>query len=219
MSRERSSHKSFLYRYLALALVLAALVLAVMGTLAWLQYKRSLQTMTLVQVTDLALEGPNSNTAAIDLGSIDVSESNHKDYVFGIRSVGYNRCTIQLAHTTNIPFTYEIYKSNATNMFSPGIQLQGGYLNDDVDNGMIIAKQDPGTPDSLFSKTYINNSSYNVQKNAAPLYWQCENVEITSEDVTYFILRISWGDNLENNKETDMVYLTIGGGYSVSTQP
>lgn len=65
--------------------------------------------------------------------------------------------------------------------------------------------------------TYSNYN--NVQKNAEPLYWLASEdgldvlypvsiYESGTEFCDYFILEVSW-NNLENSKETDMVYLTV----------
>ena len=60
----------------------------------------------------------------------------------------------------------------------------------------------------------------NVQISAEPLYWKTTEKQtlnkitsaITTIDkdtyyVDYYILRISWDDTVQNNKETDMIYI------------
>lgn len=224
-SQNQKKHFSIKLRYLVLFLILLALLLAAVGTVAWMRYIRSLQTVTMVQVTDLSLVGPDKNTLAIDLGDLDVSTERSKEYVFGVESVGLETCTIQLAHTTNIPFQYEIYKATKSDASSGGneVQAAGSYFSygekvkgKDASylNGATIASQD----DRFFTSTYEKKEgiSYSVQKNAAPLYWQSGNVDINEDGTTYFILKVIWGDNLSNNKETDMVYLTVGTGGGAS---
>lgn len=223
-SQNQKKHFSIKLRYLVLFLILLALLLAAVGTVAWMRYIRSLQTVTMVQVTDLSLVGPDRNTLAIDLGDLDVSTERSKEYVFGVESVGLETCTIQLAHTTNIPFQYEIYKATKKDTSSSGNEVlaAGNYFSygeiiKSTDapylNGTSVALQDDNY---YFTSTYENASGYSVQKNAAPLYWQSGDVDINKDGTTYFILKVIWGSGLENNKETDMVYLTVGTGGGAS---
>lgn len=225
-SQNQKKHVSIKLRYLVLFLILLALLLAAVGTVAWMRYIRSLQTVTMVQVTDLSLVGPGGDkTLAIDLGDLDVSKTGSQGFVFGVKSVGQPKCTIQLAHTTNIPFQYEIYKATKNDTSSGGNEVlaAGSYFSygdkikgkeDNYLNGTTIAPQD----NRFFTSTYEKKEgiSYSVQKNAAPLYWQSGNVGINEDGTTYFILKVIWGDNLSNNKETDMVYLTVGTGGGAS---
>ena len=72
-------------------------------------------------------------------------------------------------------------------------------------------------------KTY--GTDINVQVNANPVYWQSVQQEYNESDYTesigrtyvrYYVLEIDWtppegaGSNLKNDKETDMIYLTVG---------
>ena len=214
-SQNQNKHFSIKLRYLVLFLILLALLLAAVGTVAWMRYIRSLQTVTMVQVTNLSLVGPDDKTLAIDLGDLDVSTGNSKDYAFGVNSVNLDTCTIQLAHTTNIPFTYKIYKATKNgNSFT--------YTASDLVNGSYLNKNDNDVAfqgdNDYFTSTYEKKEgiSYSVQKNDAPLYWQSGDVDINKDGITYFILKVIWGDNLSNNKETDMVYLTVGTGGGAS---
>ena len=207
-SQNPKKHFSVKLRYLVLFLILLALLLAAVGTVAWMRYIRSLQTVTLVQVTSLSLVGPDENTLAIELGDLDVSSNGSKDFVFGVKSVNLDKCTIQLAHTTNIPFQYEIYKATKNgNSFSTSELLTGRYLNQYEESSLALQGDN-----QYFTSTYqAGTGSYgHVQKNAAPLYWQSGDVTITENQTTYFILKVIWGNGLSNNKETDMVYLTVG---------
>lgn len=211
-SQNQKKHVSIKLRYLVLVLILLALLLAAVGTVAWMRYIRSLQTVTMVQVTNLSLVGPDDKTLAIDLGDLDVSTGGSvgKEYVFGVKSVNLKTCTIQLAHTTNIRFTYEIYKATKNDnsfTYDNSDLVVGSYLN--KDGNVAFQGNDP-----YFTRTYENQAEtpYYVQKNAAPLYWKSNIVNINENDITYFVLKVTWGSDLENNKETDMVYLTVGTG-------
>lgn len=194
-------------RYLVLILAAIVLLAVASGTLAWMQYSRTLQTLTLVQVTDLTIVGPNENTLAMNLGDIDVSKDGAQEYVFGVQSNNVDRYWIQLAHTTNIPFTYTIYQAtkNGTS-FQRGDALDGSYKN--PDGSIALAAGD--YHDATYQES--DGTSYDqVQKNAEPLYWQSssDGIAITKGETQYFILEISWTARA-NDKETDMVYLTVG---------
>ncbi|MDY4754088.1 MAG: hypothetical protein SO355_01920 [Candidatus Faecousia sp.] len=218
-SQNQKKHFSIKLRYLVLFLILLALLLAAVGTVAWMRYIRSLQTVTMVQVTNLSLVGPDDNTLAIDLGDLDVSTGGSvgKEYVFGVKSVNLKTCTIQLAHTTNIRFTYEIYKATKNDnsfTYDDSDLVDGDYLNKNENNVAFQGDND------YFTKTYENQveTPYSVQENAAPLYWQSDSdnpVSITENDITYFVLKVTW-ENQKNTKETDMVYLTVGTGGGAS---
>lgn len=225
MAREQKNLFPVRLRFVVLFLILLALLLAAVGTVAWMRHIRSLQTATLVQVTSLSLEGPNPNTpntAIINLGDKDISTGGSASYVFGVRTNNVPSFTVQLAHTTNIPFTYTIYPAtpvasgqtpditeDGASFVKSATSLSGEYANQTA-LGSNLARRD----DDYYNSTYgVKGSVYgNVQKNAMPLYWQSSNISPSSENsVTYFILEVSWTAG-ENDKETDMVYLTVGTG-------
>lgn len=196
-------------RLLLLALVAAAVLAAAVGSLAWLRYTRSLQTYTKVQVPVLTIVGKDPSSMIIDLGDIDVEDGSFsKQYEFGIQSTMDTKYWLQLAHTTNIGLRFSIYTADAS--FNKGAALSGSYLNLNTD--------DPPLADNTYhEKTYGQYTI--VQKNAEPLYWQSYQMDIEKANPQHFILEISW-DSIENNKETDMVYLTAGisGGILGSSQ-
>ena len=100
MQRENTKRRLFSNpRFLVIALALAVVFAAVVGTLAWLRHMRSMQTVTLIRVSDRYLLGSDgSNTSAVNLGSIDVSEPGSRSYAFGVKSGSDYR--LQLAYTT-----------------------------------------------------------------------------------------------------------------------
>ena len=106
-----------------------------------------------------------------------------------------------------------IYHSNLNNndyyyYYNESDKIEGRYIN--KDSASIIAN------DSQHEATYSTYSKDYVQKNAEPLYWQNDtSIRITSDDdsgfADYYILRVSWNPNeVKNDKETDMVYITAG---------
>lgn len=209
MSREKSSHKSFLYRYLALALVLAALISAAAGTLAWLQYKRSLQTMTRIQFSTLKLTGIDVDSIPVDLGEINMKDAGRKEMPFRVIANAGTKYILQIGHTTNLPLSYKIcvYKSNAE-----GDPIEGSNLNLSGDGRTATT--------TYHSQTYIDGENKDkVQPNAEPVYWQSTPILSTGEDT--YVLIVSWEDSNEIDKvidkDTEMIYLTAGlGGYETN---
>lgn len=47
------------------------------------------------------------------MADIDVENGSYKDFVFGIGGADVQQYQIQLAHTTIIPFEYEIYRAKS----------------------------------------------------------------------------------------------------------
>lgn len=205
---------------------------------AWFTSHRRIVTVTKIQ-TPAALNigaGNRESCAYIDLAGIDVtSETSYKEFVFSVYSetnIGESY-DLQLAHTTNIPFTYEIYRAKQVNentqnslMYHSSedgndyyysylpeneqtVKVEGSYINQ---NGSVA-------DDSQHSLTYGEYT--NVQTNAEPLYWR-NSTPISVKDwidsgdeskgfTDYFILKVSWDSNsVLNNKETDMIYITAG---------
>mgnify|MGYP004488481649 FL=1 len=187
----------------ALIAVLAAAVLlsALGGTMAWLRYARSLHTLARIQVPSMTLTGPQGeSTLPVALGDMDLSQAGSKESIFRIASNKGTHYILQLAHTTNLPLNYTIYKLSSASDPSRETPLVGNYRNGD------------GT---LHSVTY---GDYNkVQKNAQPLYWQSEVQTSSGEE--FYMLVVTWEAGA-NNKETDMIYITAGiGGDYEQTQP
>ena len=203
-------------RQLILALVTTALLAVVLGTLAWLHYSRNLQTITEIHVPSLWLD----NISTVDLGEIDVENAENgqyrKRYVFAVVSNEKSPFLLQLAHTTNIPFTYTIYNAVKSQdepsgdyeaaggvYFTVGSAVEGRYVNW-VDSGL--------AGNSYHDATYGEYT--NVQKNAEPLYWKSKRQEFTQTAkpyISYYVLEVSWGGdqgpNVYNTKETDLIYL------------
>lgn len=212
-------------------LVIGAAVVAAVAALsvtvyAWFTNQRRLDTITKINApTSLSIgAGAKEDSVYIDMGGIDVESGNEKHFVFCVFSdETAENYKIQLAHTTNIGFEYEIYKAVAGSgyvenydvlytaqdgqnyYYTKGETLSGGYINRDPVS--LIADN------TYHEKSYGNYSQ--VQKNAEPLYWQSKPA-ITPSNIVgtgfvdYYILRVSWASDVKNDKETDMVYITAG---------
>ncbi len=208
------------------AVAAAALALVVLPVFAWLYMQRSMETITKVNMPYALLIGAGDAKPIqqLELSNIDVSASKSKDVVFCVYSEKSSKSyDLQLAHTTNIGFTYEIYKASRSvadasagdvvsylgKQYIKGELLTGSYLNKDANNRYAT--------DAYHRETYGEYAKIYVQQSAEPLYWKTsspvtlpDNVDDTGYYVNYYILHITWGDDVQNNKETDMIYLMAG---------
>ena len=173
---------------LALALAGTALLALIASTLAWLNFNRTLQTITRMQMPILWLKESDgvTNATEIDLGNLDFSKPGSKDIPFAVYATANTKYILQLAHTTNLPLTYSLYSKEGK------------------------------TPKQLdFSskpvKTAYSYGQYSeVQEKAYPAYQQTDNaIEIGRNEVHYFVLEVKWTDTNVSAKETDMIYLTV----------
>ena len=226
-SEKKASHKSWSARKkrAILAVIAAALALLVIPVFAWLYMQRSMETITKVNMPYALLIGAGDAKPIqqLELSNIDVSGTQkYKEVVFCVYSEKQSKSYyLQLAHTTNIGFKYEIYKASRPEADAPTgdvvsylgkqyikeKQLAGSYLNKDENS-------DHAT-DEYHEITYGEYNS--VQKSAEPLYWKTTSQETLPKEkddttyyVNYYILHISWDENVQNNKETDMIYLMAG---------
>lgn len=212
-------------RQLVIAVSLSVVLLVALPVYAWFTHKRSVALTTKINApTQLYITAGNKESVAnLEMADIDVENGSYKDFVFGIGGTDVQQYQIQLAHTTNIPFEYEIYRAksvqeadkdddtvvyvsnevNKTFYYNiDGDKISGNYLNQ---NGSEILANN-----TLHEKSY--DSYGNVQKNAEALYWQSGVLPANDNSnpfCDYFIIRVKWNDKVQNNKETDMVYLTV----------
>lgn len=207
------------------AVSITAVIALSVTAYAWFTNQRRLDTITKINAPNsLSIgAGAKEDSVYIDMGGIDVDTGTYKDFVFCVFSdETAGAYKIQLAHTTNIGFTYTIYKSaddgNSENYavlytdqlgnpyyYTKKDRLIGDYINKEL--GTSIANT------AYHEKSYGDYSE--VQKNAEPLYWQNKDpIEPTPSGeggfVDYYILEVSWDNTVENDKETDMVYITAG---------
>ena len=202
------------------AVIIAVAALIAIPVLAWLFMQRSMETMTQINMP-YALRigaGDVKPIQQLELSNIDVSgEQTSKDVVFCVYSAESEKAyKLELAHTTNIGFQYEIYKASISadgninylgKQYQQGDLLAGKYLNIDSNN--------KHATNDYHETTYGKYA--NVQESAEPLYWITDSQEklpaskdTTDYYVNYYILHISWDETVQNNKETDMVYLMAG---------
>ena len=166
--------------------------------------------------------GNKESVANLEMADIDVENGSYKDFVFGIGGADVQQYQIQLAHTTNIPFEYEIYRAKSVSETEKSEAVV--YVSDEenktfyykIDGNKISRHYLNQQGSEILANSTLHEKSYdsygNVQKNAEALYWQSDGLSVNDAEnpfCDYFIIRVKWNENVQNNKETDMVYLTV----------
>ena len=198
------------------AVIIALAALLAVPVLAWLYIQRSMETMTKVTLP-YAIKigaGDTQSIQQMELSNIDVSGgAGSKDVVFCVYSDKEAEYYLQLAHTTNIGFQYTIYKALLDNTYGTIDYLGNKYTQGEALKGSYLNKE--SETDAYHTQTYGNYG--NVQVSAEPLYWRSASRETLPAEpnsgkyyVNYYILHISWGKEVQNNKETDMIYIMAG---------
>lgn len=171
-------------------LVTASALAAVMGTAAWLTSQRSLSTLTKIDFVTLTLEGQTEDSVPVNLGALTIGEA--KEMPFRIVTKKNANYILQLAHTTNLPLTYEIYTASEWAQKTTLIKDKNA--------------QELQYPDQTY------NTGDHVQTNAQPLYWLAERTANATTGIDYYVLVVNWksGTTAESviNKDTEMVYLS-----------
>ena len=229
-----------------IVLLMCLLGVAAGLTYAWFRQSYSLSTVAKIKASirlDLAA-GNGEDASRFQIGTVDTTGDGvtHKDYVIAVKKDKPANYILQIGHTTNIPFTYTLYKAtednsgtviyvgadNITHKYkkSDPDPVRGEYLNKKSED--IILANSTGT---YHEQTYESYSK--IQENAEPLYWQSTDTTLGSgtDSVDYYILTVSWKkrgseqtksdddkykyiDDIED-KETDIVYISVsakGGG-------
>ena len=278
-SRFMALEKSQKIQLLA-ALLMTILLVIALPTYAWFSDQREIAVSTKID-SPATLEIKAGGEQAIinfELSDIDTEDTSYnsytkdgveyyyKDFVFCVKGKSLSVYDLQLAHTTNIAFKYDIYSAIADNngdiLYMPKdnnaansqryrlarirTDIDGQAVLDDNDNAIY---DDYSTPlDGEYAnatitgnRVVVNNSltgrSYNktganddddLQKYADPAYWIKRGIVVHSiqkQDGGFthaYVLRISWImpnsindsdreenlDIVQNNKETDMIYIT-----------
>lgn len=176
-----------------IALVIAIFTLASV-VFAWFMNRRELDTVAWIK-TPIVLTiggGNNHDIAYLDMGDIDVNHGNSADYVFCVYGEPVDIYSLQLACTTNIAFSYDIYRADmasadATNTvaftYSDGDNTETEYFSRASDDPVISAKPLYKLSAQEIADHQSHKLSYGddkgenpvdpqyVQSNAEPLYW------------------------------------------------
>ena len=180
-------------------LVTASALAAVMGTAAWLTSQRSLSTLTKIDFVTLTLEGRTEDSVPVNLGALTIGEA--KEMPFRIVTKKNANYILQLAHTTNLPLTYEIYTASEWAKKTTLIKDKNA--------------QELQYPDQTY------NTGDHVQTNAQPLYWLAERTANATTGIDYYVLVVNWSNTNVTNKDTEMIYISasLGGDSNAQTQP
>ena len=206
---------------LILAIILTLALIPSSITYAWFALSDGLETLTKVKEPenmDIRAGGTQPDPIVnFDLSDIDITkvQENPQMRVFTVSPGDYKmRYKLQLAYTTNIPFTYKIYEATQVDNSGNGIvsYLKKG---DKEENTLYYSK---GTQIKMQKKNVITNASYygrdlgeNNTKNhyyentytpadtpelyAVPIYEQSVNAITPGNNANgydYYILEISW---------------------------
>lgn len=228
-----------------IVLLLCLLGVAAGLTYAWFRQSYSLSTVAKIKASirlDLAA-GNGEDASRFQIGTVDttgdsVTSKDYKDYVIAVKKDKPTNYILQIGHTTNIPFTYTLYKATEDNsgtvIYVGADNITHKYKKSDAEiNGKYLNKKSEDiilANDKYHGQTYESYS--NIQENAEPLYWQSTDALGGGTDlIDYYILTVSWKkrgseqtksdddkykyiDDIED-KETDIVYISVsakGGG-------
>lgn len=104
---------------LVIASLLTVFLLIAIPAFAWFSLSSRVETLTKIKApTTLDIKAGHSYSVQyVDLSNIDVTDvdnegNGYKDYVFAVKAGNSSAYDIQLAHTTNIPFTYTLYRAS-----------------------------------------------------------------------------------------------------------
>ena len=174
-------------------------------TYAWFRQSYSLSTVAKIKASirlDLAA-GNGEDASRFQIGTVDTTGEGvtSKDYVIAVKKDKPTNYILQIGHTTNIPFTYKLYKAtednsgtviyvgadNITHKYKKSdTEIKGKYLNK-ISDDKILANS-TGT---YHEQTYESYSK--IQENAEPLYWQSNDTLGSGTDlIDYYILTVSW---------------------------
>lgn len=204
------------------ASVLTVSLMAAVPVYAWFVFSSRYESLTKIQKPEtLDIKAGHADSIIhLDLSDIDATRKTdnayQKYYVFSVVAGAVEKYDIQVAHTTNIPFTYELYRAvesesesgsvvnykaeNGT-MYYYSLGESVGLVNKNPDNGStgrVIA-------DHSNTNAYYNNT-YDIQNDkpelyAVPLYAQTRNegIDTLNPSHDYFILKLTWTVDKNNN--------------------
>ncbi len=212
------------------ACLMTLVALMAIPVIAWFAHQKQVVTMAKIDSpAKLSLKsGAGEDIVNFKMSGIDVTEGSRKDFVFCVEGEDISRYNIQLAHTTNINFTYTLYQAteastgvvyikedgNPVYYQKAGTALAGDYVNARFDDS---SSRNIGT--DRYDEPSYDKGNEKRQKFAEPLYWQnstpiVANNAVYDEDEdenafqNFYILEVSWDASVVNDKETDMIYIT-----------
>jgi len=214
--------------------ILTVALLIALPVYAWFASNKNLETITKIKEPGEIIIRAGKRTSQTEADAIvnfemkdidieSIASGKPQRFVFSVMPGDYNLgYRIQLAHTTNIPFVYTLYKAEAPDtsgmtpeqlaeltIYSPvddkndktyyqvvGSAIQMTPLNEDDASavGRKIAKQnDTWDPFQCYTQTYSNSDTPEVY--AVPVYLQSAKQTHSGDSADsydYYILELSW---------------------------
>ena len=253
------------------AMVLTCISIMVFPVLAWFSSQKKVETMSYVNdPPKLSLaSGYKDSVVCFELKNINVWRDSdgpgEQDFVFSVETGKATAYDLQLAHTTNIPFTYEIYRIKQDENGTIKYKVQEGTEKGQVKKYSIMTGNIPDGDLSIpqdISLRYVNPANANAQRKIGsesvlasvdpsrknystgddynkfvePLYSVARHIQTNrlsvdgSDERDYFILRVKWNvkknaegnqywDYAFNNKETDIIYITVKESQTTGSTP
>ena len=244
-----------------LASLLTLAFMAGMPVFAWFSTAKNMETMTKVKEPenlDIRAGRYHSiiNFELSDINIEEMGENGTAEYrVFSVSAGDYKiPYILQLAHTTNIPFKYTIYKATETESsgadtvpYKPIYKDPDDPTTDGITYYYQIGEEVPLMPlnantaeksyygreiarmgDAYYNQTYDSENGDTPEIYAVPVYLQSNTITPADKGENahdFFVLKIEWDseaaatnftkwNKAENNKETDMIYITASRGTS-----
>lgn len=237
-----------------IAAVLTVALLVAVPVYAWFAEMGKMETMAKVKApTNLDIRAghyhPIINFELSNVNIEEMRENNTPEYrVFSVSAGDYKiNYNLQLAHTTNIPFKYSIYKATEvdsasantvaykplykdpgddstdgiTYYYQIGDQIGLTLLNGDDAQKSYFGRTLAKGNDDFYNQTYSTGDDPEIY--AVPLYWQSGKITPSNKEQgdshDYYVLKIEWDEEqaetnfskwnkAENNKETDIIYIS-----------
>ena len=208
---------------LIFAALITLAILILFPAVAWFAFQKEMAVSTKVNspATIEIKAGAENEIINFDLSGIDAEnwtrtytdsqtgqDYYYKDYVFCVKGKAINSYNLQLAHTTNIAFKYDIYRltdlgattedseeglsedyalyvsldRSVKNKYRCDNRINGSYVNNaGASGGRVIAQTNGSTsrPRDLTARSYDVGSD-NYQKYANPAYWIAKGIPIGS---------------------------------------
>ena len=179
---------------LVVSFLLTVAVLIAVPVLAWFSNQRRIATMAKINSpAKLSIRsGFYEDIIHFQMSGINVGDgtaAGSQSFVFCVEGEDIANYNIQIAHTTNINFTYTLFKAHSNSQgevvyvdengiehryskaeifgADPTKPAYGGYINGETIDGRLVANSNY-TEQSYDSADYNNH----IQKYAEPLYWQ-----------------------------------------------
>lgn len=217
-----------------IASLLSLALLIALPVYAWFSYSNKVETLTKIKEPNL-LDIKSGNADPIvnfDLRDVNIEDMKNGTtyrYVFCVITEDSNiSYDLQLAHTTNIPFDYKIYKAkkldskpadgteyaeyhrlgeeNKKTYYSKDDEVKLTALNEDSGStatyGRKIADQDKS--EEWYTKTY-DDAADTPQAYAVPLYLKTaspfKHEASNKDDPDYFILELTWNGSEDDTTD------------------